>query len=84
MASRETRYGFEYGAALVQRIHTFDDGSVVIGIATNREMLEVKITPTGFIREIRAKDNGSFYKAWKEECEDDKIFRIEEVKERLE
>lgn len=46
----ETTYGFEWGAAKIERWVSEDDGSVVIGVTTKRETLDIRITPTGFIR----------------------------------
>lgn len=46
----ETQFGFEYGAAKIERAISEDDGSVVIMVTTKRETLDIRITPTGFIR----------------------------------
>jgi hypothetical protein len=47
----ETKYGFEYGAAHVDRL-TDDErkGWVVIGVTTPRHALQLYITKTGHVR----------------------------------
>ena len=49
-----TQYGFEYGIAEVERLHS-DDGRVWLGVKTPREELQIYITKTGFIRTSRPK-----------------------------
>ncbi len=49
-----TQYGFEYGAAEVERLHS-DDGRVWLGVKTPREELQIYITKTGLIRTSRPK-----------------------------
>ena len=47
----ETKYGFEYGAAKVQRI--FSDsksGWVIIGIDTPKQSIQIYVTKTGKVR----------------------------------
>lgn len=49
MHYRETRYGFEWGAAKVHRVASHQ-GYVAICITTPREVLHVRVTPSGLIR----------------------------------
>ena len=47
----ETRFGFEYGAAKVERFHSDDRrGWVIIGIDTPRHKLQIYVTKTGRVR----------------------------------
>ena len=46
---RETRYGFEYGAAGVERVFN-DKGRVVLRILTPRQEASIYVTKTGLIR----------------------------------
>lgn len=46
----ETSYGFEYGAAKIERTMPDDKFGVVITISTPRELVDIRVTPTGFIR----------------------------------
>lgn len=52
MGYRETTYGFEYGAAHIERLYTGQDGAVTLRIKTPREDAQVRITKTGLIRFI--------------------------------
>jgi hypothetical protein len=44
-----TRYGFEYGAARVERACS-GKGYVVLRIETPRQIVDITVTPTGLIR----------------------------------
>jgi hypothetical protein len=44
-----TRYGFEYGAALVERAGSLH-GHIVLTISTGRQRVDVRVTPSGLIR----------------------------------
>ena len=44
-----TQYGFEFGAAKVERAASYK-GHVILHITTDRQRLEVRITPSGMIR----------------------------------
>ena len=46
---RESKYGFEYGAAIVERAASHK-GYVSFMIRTERQLLQIDVTPTGFIR----------------------------------
>ena len=46
---KETRFGFEYGAAKVERAFSHK-GYVGIRITTKRHFLDIDVTPSGFIR----------------------------------
>lgn len=46
---KETRYGFEYGAATVERFHS-QDGHVCIQLRSSKELLDIRVTKTGIIR----------------------------------
>lgn len=46
---KETRYGFEYGAAKVKRIFN-REGQVCITLKTEREVIDIRVTKTGMIR----------------------------------
>jgi len=51
MHYKETKYGFEYGSANVQRLVSDDSkGWVTIGIATPKNEIQVYVTKTGKIR----------------------------------
>lgn len=45
----ETKFGFSWGAASVNRV-TEHEGHVVLEISTDRQTLEVRVTPGGLIR----------------------------------
>lgn len=45
----ETRYGFEYGAARVERSWSHK-GHVGLTIHTGKQLLSVRVTPSGLIR----------------------------------
>lgn len=47
--TRATSYGFQFGPAVVERLASHD-GYVVVGIKTQRQRLDITITPTGLIR----------------------------------
>lgn len=47
--SKTTQYGFQYGAALVER-YASHKGYVIVGIKTPKQRLELTVTPTGLIR----------------------------------
>ena len=46
----ETQYGFEFGAALVERVASSPSGYVALFVRTPRESLEITVTPSGLIR----------------------------------
>lgn len=47
----ETQYGFEYGAAEINRLYSDDKkGLVVLGIYTPKAELQIYVTKTGKIR----------------------------------
>lgn len=47
----KTGYGFEYGAAKIERIHSDEqDGSVFLRVETEKEILQIRVTRTGLIR----------------------------------
>lgn len=48
-----TRYGFQYGSALVERIHGHDTGAVTIGIKSPKGEVQVYVTRTGKIRVLK-------------------------------
>ena len=50
----ETRYGFTFGAAKVERWISHH-GYVVVGVTTPRQTLRIQVTPTGLIRTSVAK-----------------------------
>lgn len=45
----ETPHGFRYGPALVERMYSHK-GHLWLQIKTDRETLEIRVTPTGLIR----------------------------------
>lgn len=49
MHYKDTQYGFEFGAAKVQRLFS-DKGAAYIEVKTPRGAVTIAITPTGFIR----------------------------------
>jgi len=46
----ETQFGFEYGAATVERLMRYKSGAVAIGVNTPKAQLQVYVTKTGKIR----------------------------------
>lgn len=46
---RETVYGFEYGAARISR-HSSFKGHVMLMIETDRQCINIRVTPSGLIR----------------------------------
>ena len=44
-----TKYGFQFGPALVERLASHK-GYVIVGIKTEKQTLEVTVTPTGLLR----------------------------------
>lgn len=47
--SKTTQYGFQYGAARVERCASHK-GYVVVGISTPKHRLDITVTPSGLIR----------------------------------
>lgn len=51
-----TKYGFGYGACEIKRYYAdarkCREGGVFLGVETAREVLDIYITPTGFIRTV--------------------------------
>jgi hypothetical protein len=48
---KETRFGFEYGAAEIQRYFSDDKkGWVIIGLKTKKKDIQIYITKTGKVR----------------------------------
>ena len=48
---KETKYGFEYGAAIVSRLISDDKkGWVTIGVSTKKQAIQIYVTKTGKIR----------------------------------
>ena len=47
---KTTRYGFKYGPAIVERTCDDKKWGVIISIKSDREVLELRVTPKGFIR----------------------------------
>ena len=46
---KTTIYGFQFGAALVER-YASHTGYVIVGVKTKRQRLELTVTPSGLIR----------------------------------
>jgi len=46
---KETRYGFDWGAAKIERVASHG-GHLWIDVRTPRQVLEIRVTPTGLIR----------------------------------
>ena len=64
MHYQETKYGFEYGAAKVQRIFSDEKaGWITIGVDTPKQSIQVYVTKTGKIR-VHSADG-----EWKAESE---------------
>lgn len=58
---QETKYGFHYGAALVERVCSDDKrGWVCLGVYTPKVNLSVYVTKTGKVR-IHNQDTGAEY-----------------------
>lgn len=53
---KEIKYGFEYGAMRLERIYNWD-GQVFLTVITDREVLDIRVTPSGFIRTGHRKKN---------------------------
>jgi hypothetical protein len=49
VTGKVTEYGFEYGAATVERLASHK-GYVVIGIRTPKIRMEITVTPSGLMR----------------------------------
>lgn len=49
MKNKVTEFGFEYGAATVERVTDYKDGSVVVRIETNKEIMHIRVTKGGKI-----------------------------------
>lgn len=49
MTSQITQYGFQYGAAKVERFAQHK-GYAVIGVTTPRSRMEIIVTPSGLLR----------------------------------
>lgn len=49
MAGTVTQYGFQFGAALVERLASHK-GYAIVGVKTPKQRLEITITPSGLIR----------------------------------
>lgn len=49
MIIKTTNYGFQYGAAVVERVASHK-GYAVIGVTTPRLRMEITVTPTGLLR----------------------------------
>jgi hypothetical protein len=45
----ETRYGFEYGAAKIERVMSHK-GHVLLHVYTGKQLLSIRVTPSGLIR----------------------------------
>ena len=59
MHIKDTKYGFEYGAATVERCCSDETkGWVVISVATPRQRIDIYVTKTG---KIRVHSNGTEY-----------------------
>lgn len=52
---QETKYGFDWGAAKITRTASLPDNSVIVCVETTKEILEVRITKSGFIRNTHHK-----------------------------
>ena len=51
MHFQETDYGFEYGSAKVNRIHSDDKkGYVILGVSSPKGSIQIYVTKTGKIR----------------------------------
>lgn len=67
MHYKETKYGFEYGAASVNRFFSNKKtGAVFIEIKTPKQAIEIYVTKTGFIKiyqgqEIISKPQNNMY-----------------------
>ena len=46
---RETQFGFEYGAVAVERMCASTRGDVFISLTTDRDCMEIRVTPGGRI-----------------------------------
>lgn len=46
----ETKYGFRYGPAIVERTASDEKAGVLLAIRTPRKRLEIRVTPSGLIR----------------------------------
>jgi hypothetical protein len=46
----DTDYGFVWGPVAVERWASDEEGSVILGLTTKKETLEIRVTPTGLIR----------------------------------
>lgn len=53
-----TNYGFIYGPCEVTRIHSTENGAVYLDVETEKEYLQIRVTPTGFIRTTNKRKKG--------------------------
>ncbi len=49
MDCTETKYGFKWGLATIER-HVEWKGHIILSVETPRETLQIRVTPTGYIR----------------------------------
>lgn len=47
---KETKYGFEYGSAKVERIISHEKYGNVLRVLTPKALLEIRVTKTGLVR----------------------------------
>jgi len=61
---KELEYGFEWGAAKVER-HISDDkqGWIIVGLETPKRTLQIYVTKTGKVRIINYKTGEEYYEA---------------------
>lgn len=62
---KEEPYGFRYGPMRVVRLHRTDDTGAWIEVCSEREVVQVRVTRTGFIRVGKpVKDGGAMWRAF--------------------
>lgn len=47
---QDTMYGFKYGPVLIERFASHPGWGVLLGLSTDKETLEVRVTPSGLFR----------------------------------
>ena len=50
MPDGATKYGFQWGDVIVERSWSEKDGTKGLNISTGKKRLDIRITPTGFIK----------------------------------
>lgn len=47
---KETSFGFDWGPMSIERVCSDDKGGVVIAVKSNKETVDIRVTPSGLMR----------------------------------